>query len=156
MAEPDTETYRFTDELSPADERASVVLRRGLTPNGERLVVRSESGESIELDALALESLTWQTPEDIERIVREDGRFEADRDLATVGDGDDAVGDPFTVSNEYTRVEIAKFVVDGDEYARIVSLKLDYDIVLDPTLLSVIAAQPMETFSEFLETPYGP
>lgn len=46
-----------------ANEFAEVAVRRVLTHNGARLEIRSARlGRSIRLDALQLESLTWQKP----------------------------------------------------------------------------------------------
>ena len=52
------------DELHVANEFAEVVLRKVRTRQGERIEISSpRRGFSIELDAVALESLTWQNSE---------------------------------------------------------------------------------------------
>lgn len=50
--------------ITIANEFATVLVRRVRTRNGVRLRISSSKLESaIDLDALALESLTWQPPE---------------------------------------------------------------------------------------------
>jgi hypothetical protein len=52
------------------NEFASVCVRKVLTRNGERLEVSSPRlGYRIQLDALALEGLTWQTMETFTRFL---------------------------------------------------------------------------------------
>jgi hypothetical protein len=52
------------------NEFAAVEICRVRTRNGERLRITSRRlGSSIDLDALALESLTWQTPETFSRFL---------------------------------------------------------------------------------------
>lgn len=61
MSAPDDE--RVVGEIVVTNEFASVVVRKVLTRNGERLEIASPSnGRSVQLDALVLESLTWSDP----------------------------------------------------------------------------------------------
>jgi hypothetical protein len=51
-------------EFRIANEFASVTVRKIRTRNGERIEIESNGlGLKIQLDSLALESLTWQSPE---------------------------------------------------------------------------------------------
>ena len=51
-------------EFRIANEFASVTIRKVTTKNGERLEIASNGlGLSITIDALQLESLTWQDPD---------------------------------------------------------------------------------------------
>lgn len=51
-------------EITVANEFAEIRVRKVRTRNGERLEIASpRRGLSIQLDAIELESLTWQTPE---------------------------------------------------------------------------------------------
>lgn len=55
-----------------ANEFAEVVVRRVFTHNGVRLEISSQRlGWSIRLDALQLESLTWQTREAFSKFLEE-------------------------------------------------------------------------------------
>lgn len=52
------------EELTVVNEFTAVSIRKILTRNGERLEIESLRFDGvIRLDALALEGLTWQTPE---------------------------------------------------------------------------------------------
>jgi hypothetical protein len=57
MPIPDPEAIQIANEFS------TVWVRKVLTNNGERLEIAApRAGRAIQLDALALESLTWQDP----------------------------------------------------------------------------------------------
>ncbi|MBV9120756.1 MAG: dihydrodiol dehydrogenase [Chloroflexi bacterium] len=56
--------------MDVSNEFASVHVTKVEGRNGELLRIESSRGESsIELDAVALEALTWQTPEFFTRLV---------------------------------------------------------------------------------------
>ena len=58
------------DDLVVSNEFTSVHVRKEKTRNGERLVISSPNlGHEVRLDALELESLTWQTPETFSRLL---------------------------------------------------------------------------------------
>ncbi len=59
-------------EIEVINEFAAVRVRKVWTRNGERLEITSPRlGHVIHLDALALESLTWQTMETFTRFLEE-------------------------------------------------------------------------------------
>jgi hypothetical protein len=56
--------------ITVANEFATIVVRRVRTRNGVRLRISSPRlAAAIDLDAMALESLTWQTPETFSRFL---------------------------------------------------------------------------------------
>jgi hypothetical protein len=56
--------------LTITNEFTSVKVRKERTRNGERLrIVSSKLGHAIDLDALELESLTWQQPATFSRLL---------------------------------------------------------------------------------------
>ena len=58
------------DWLTIDNEFTSVRVRKVLTRNGERLaIVSPKLGYSIQLDALELESLSWQEPATFSRLL---------------------------------------------------------------------------------------
>lgn len=58
-------------DITIVNEFAEVHIRKVHTRNGERLSIESlRRGHSILLDAVELESLTWQTPETFSRLLR--------------------------------------------------------------------------------------
>jgi hypothetical protein len=57
-------------EITVANEFAEVRIRKVLTRNGERLEIDAfRRGFRILLDAVELESLTWQTPETFSKFL---------------------------------------------------------------------------------------
>jgi hypothetical protein len=57
-------------EIDVVNEFALVRVRKVLTGNGVRLEIESPRlGRSVRLDAIALESLTWQPPETFSRLL---------------------------------------------------------------------------------------
>lgn len=61
-----SEDQNLVDGVVVANEFATVTLRKVQTRNGERLEIRSLGhDQSVLLDAIALEALTWSTPLEI-------------------------------------------------------------------------------------------
>lgn len=119
--------------VSDADVEVRIVRVR--TGNGTR--IRLESGDaSIALDAIALESLTWQ-----------DGSQSAAPE-------DDAVRQRVRVSNEYTAVDVV--VPNHEAWIGLVSRRLGYERRLTPATLAEIARLDMADISGYLSTPFGP
>jgi hypothetical protein len=59
-----------TQEFAVTNEFADVRIRKVYTRNGERLRIESpKRGYAVELDAIELESLTWQTKEAFSRLL---------------------------------------------------------------------------------------
>ncbi|ELZ05049.1 hypothetical protein C482_02806 [Natrialba chahannaoensis JCM 10990] len=128
-----------------ADEQ-TVELEKLQTPSGERVIIRGSSAE-IRVDALALESLTWQEPsffealtgvphEEDQRVIDESGELR--------------------LSNEYTVVTIRLLEADAGPRIALASPKLGYACRLSPIELDTIAQQETGFFSDLLETPLGP
>jgi hypothetical protein len=65
-------------------------------------------------------------------------------------------GEPIEIANEFAFVRVRKVLTRNGERLEIESPKLGYSIHLDPLELESLTWQPKETFSRFLETPYGP
>lgn len=61
-----------------------------------------------------------------------------------------------TVANEFTTVRVRKIHTRNGERLEVHSPKLGFTIHLDPLELECLTWQPPETFSELLESPYGP
>jgi hypothetical protein len=59
-------------ELVISNEFATVIVRRVQTRNGTRLEIRApQSGRSVRLDALVLESLTWADVDTLGQALRD-------------------------------------------------------------------------------------
>lgn len=69
------------DWITIANEFTTVRVRKVHTRNGERLEIESPNlGFSIKLDALELESLSWQEPNSLSRLLESPYGPEADTD----------------------------------------------------------------------------
>jgi hypothetical protein len=69
----DTSHQSYSDDppITVANEFAEVRIRKVHTRNGERLEIDAfRRGYRILLDAVELESLTWQTPETFSKFLR--------------------------------------------------------------------------------------
>jgi hypothetical protein len=64
--------------------------------------------------------------------------------------------EPFDVANEFAHVKVRKVWTRNGERLEIAAPRLDYKIRLDPLELESLTWQTTETFSKFLETPFGP
>lgn len=60
------------------------------------------------------------------------------------------------IGNEFAVVHIRKIETHNGERLEIEAPRLGYRIELDPLELESLTWQPKETFSQFLEAPYGP
>lgn len=149
-----TETADRPFRLS--DGESTVVVEKVFTRTGERLEIAAPRlDRSIRLDAIALESLTWQDDEEMaERAASvPDGQDEAAAAEAASGpECEDAI----TVSNEYAMATLEKETGEDGDYLAAAAPKLGYDARLSVRELEWVTTQNHETFSEFLERPFGP
>ncbi len=68
-----------------SNEFALVNLRKIRTRNGERLEISApKSGSSIRLDAILLESLTWQKPKALSKLLEHPVKHNASDDIENV------------------------------------------------------------------------
>ncbi|WP_455359634.1 hypothetical protein [Streptomyces sp. SYSU K21746] len=81
-------------------------------------------------------------------------------DAPHAGAGPPAEGDvveaEFTVINEFTAVRISKIRTRNGHRVEIRSLRLGHHVHLDPLALESISWQSPDTFSRFLDQPFGP
>jgi hypothetical protein len=66
------------------------------------------------------------------------------------------VGDAVEVGNEFAFVRVRKLATRNGERLEIAAPKLGYVIRLDAIELESLTWQTTETFTRFLETPFGP
>jgi hypothetical protein len=136
-----------------SDEAATVTVRKVFTRMGERLEVTAEDLEaSNRLDAIALESVTWQDADDLAAQAAELPRSGGTPDATPETERTD----PITISSEFALAELTKVVDDGEERLRIRAPKLGYEIELGASELAWLATRTHETFTEWLKTPFGP
>jgi hypothetical protein len=65
-------------------------------------------------------------------------------------------GEYTDIANEFAHVRVRKVLTRNGERLEIVAPRLGYQIRLDPLELESITWQTTETFSRFLEDPFGP
>ena len=149
------------------DDVTEVSYRKIFTPAGERLEIEGPNvGFRIRLDAMALETLAWQDHEKFQQFVEEagdrtpgslDDRLEAMREASPVESLADADrSEPIKVTNEFAEAHVRHGRGPEGDLVEITAPKLGYRIVLTPTELESVTWQEPETFTEFLETPFGP
>lgn len=64
-------------------------------------------------------------------------------------------GEPIEIANEFTVVRVRKVWTRNGERLQIEAPKLGSSILLDPLELESLTWQSHDTFSAFLETPFG-
>lgn len=140
-------TGRTGDELRVETDGVAVTLRKVRTPTGERLAVHDESRGSTRLDALELESLTWQDAAFFDELV--DGAY----DYRSI---DPSPREPaeLQISNEYTVVHLS--VIDDGQAVKLTASKMGYGTRVDARVFAQLVDKPKTFFSALLETPYGP
>jgi hypothetical protein len=176
-AEPREDEHFIREGETPAieDDVAAVEFRKICTPAGERLEVESPAaGSHIRLDAIELEALTWQNAETYLEFIENAGDAAADTDLETraaavrelpreddpefgAGDRDGrARSDSISVTNEFAEARVRSVEPDAGERIEIEAPKLGHVVHLAPVELESVTWQSSETFTGFLETPFGP
>jgi hypothetical protein len=100
-----------------------------------------------------IESLAWQTPETFSNIL-ENPRELADDDWEEEIEDTETEYTEFT--NEFAFTLVRKVGTDNEARLEIISPKLGYQTYLDAPLLESLTWQSPQTFSKFLEEPYGP
>lgn len=142
-----------------SNDSASALVRRVRTGNGVRLEVYSPgAGTRVLLDALLLESLSWQSPEDMVGGLdspheRADGQREAEPSEDNPHEPHEAYTE---LSNEFALALVRIFGEGEDKRLEIHSPKLGYRVYLAAPLLETLSWQSPEKLSEALEEPYGP
>lgn len=140
-------TGRTGDELRVENDDVTVTLQKVRTPTGERLAVHDEAQGSTRLDALELESLTWQDAAFFDDLV--DGAY----DYRAIGPSPrEPAG--LQISNEYTVVRLS--VIDDGEAVELTAPKMGYGTRVDARAFTQLVDKPKTFFSALLETPYGP
>lgn len=122
-----------------------VIVSKVRTRKGARMEIEVSGDVTSRLDALALESLSWQDPKTI-----------GISDKGDVGrnDRDNGETELFGITNEFAEVEVWKLTADNSTYIQVRAPKLGYSIELDKNELVWLAEQPITTFSTFLKTSY--
>lgn len=140
---------RLHDDAGPA-----LLVEKVATRNGHRVTITSvPSGHTAQLDPLELECLTWQNSETFRRwaMATTSTTVHKPRPSVPADDG----GETIELANEFAIVRLHKVVVGRAEHLEVVARKLGARTRLDVAMLQGLAAQPPETFTALLATPFG-
>ena len=142
--------HQYTEIRSGSAEAR---VRKVHTRNGARLEVHTPGTDRrVLLDALLLESISWQTPETFAASLDPPpGEFALTEDAEV-----EAQGDYTEVGNEFATALVREVRAGDESRLEVFSPKLDYRVYLDAALLESLTRQTPETLSRFLEEPYGP
>jgi hypothetical protein len=136
------------------NESATALVRKVRTRNGVRLEIYSPKVDKrVYLDPLLIESLAWQTPETFSNILENPHEL-ADDDWEEEIEDTETEYTEFT--NEFAFTLVRKVGTGNEARLEIISPKLGYQTYLDAPLLESLTWQSPQTFSKFLEEPYGP
>ena len=137
-----------------SNESVIALVRKVRTRNGIRLEIYSpEVDKRVYLDPLLLESLAWQTPETFSDILEDPHEL---TDLEEEEGEVDEETEYTEFANEFAFTLVRKVRTRKEARLEIISPKLGYQIYLDAPLLESLTWQTPQTFSKFLEEPYGP
>lgn len=137
------------DDAGPA-----VLVEKVATRNGHRMAITSvPSGHNAQLDPLELECLTWQDAETFRRLATAAITTTVHEPGAWLPDDDG--GETLELANEFATVLLHKVLVGRTEHLDVVARKLGARTRLDVPMLQGVAAQPPETFTALLATPFG-
>lgn len=144
------------------NKRNTVTLRKMYTPNGNRLKIDStENKHAISLDAVQLESLTWQKRDELLRLHERSTSSGCTEDIRTFWENTEGA-EPESrehvakITNEYAEAYINSVFIGDRECCEIVSPKIGYGRRLTPEEFLSVAERGPEIFNRFLQTPFGP
>jgi hypothetical protein len=144
-----------SDPFQLVDDGAAVTVRKVFTRMGERLELTAETlGRSVRLDAIMLESVTWQDPDTLADRGRRIDRSDALAEPPALTEPERE--EPITVSSEFAQAAVEAVHVDGRPLLAVEAPKLGYSTRLSAPALTWLATQDHELFTEWLETPFGP
>lgn len=147
---------RETGRILVADADGTVTVRK-LVSKGERLEIESDDDDSIKLDSLLLEGLSWQTDRRVIRAHADDEGVADDDPVPETGGTPVESAPELTISNEYSHTTIRKVVTDDGEAVRIRTPGRGTSLNLGARTLRTLAAVPdTYAFSNWFETPFGP
>lgn len=147
---------RIQQQFTVTDGTESIVVRRFRSKRGERAEIECGT-EKTKLDALILESISWQrSREDLAGVLDDGDAVFADE---TTLSGGHVVEDSPTIqiSNEYTQVRLRHVRTEAGEALQVRTPSRASETNLGVSSLRAMAAQTdTVVFSVFFETPVGP
>jgi hypothetical protein len=142
------------DPVRIEGEDGVVTVQKVYTRMGERLELDAPAVESTaRLDAIALESVSWQDPADLAARAE---AVDRQRDASASPDDGDERSEPISVSSEFAQARVEGVTEEGRDKLEITAPKLGYSVRLGARELEWLSLQDHETFSAWLEQPFGP
>lgn len=160
MTDRDLSTDGSTTTLEPqfriTDESGRVTVGKFRTKRGERAEIATER-DRIRLDALILESFSWQRARD-DLAAQVEGGDLVRSDPTPLTGGEPIPDSPaFQITNEYAQVELCHVRTDVGEALRIRTPARGSEMNLGTGSLRALAGHDDTfAFSEFFKTPVGP
>ncbi|WP_280535480.1 hypothetical protein [Halopenitus sp. POP-27] len=141
------------EEFDVSSTERTVTVRKIETPKGERVEFESSAeARTLSVDALGLESLTWQSPDvfTVEPVDENDAEpLEEDADEVDCDV-------EFELMNEYAYVRVRRLQSPVRTTLEIHAPKKRERIQITPAGLEGLARRDHTVFSEYLEQPHGP
>ena len=151
-----TDTTTAGEPFRLIDGESTVIVQKLFTRTGERVELRAEAlDEAVRLDAIALESVAWQDAATMAERGASVDRGEANQ-ASDSGSIETEREEPITISSEFARARLSVVQRDGSARLAIEAPKLGYAIDLRARELEWLTCQDHETFSSWLEHPFGP
>lgn len=134
----------------------AVTVSHFRTKRGERAEIAA-GDDSVRLDALILESISWQRSRaNLAAVVADSGAVEGDEVPLTGGDPVPA-SDSIRITNEYAQVELRHVHTAAGEALQVSAPARESETNLGPPTLRALATiADTFAFSPFFETPVGP
>lgn len=127
----------------------AVAVREVETPKGERLELETSDGTGrIRLDAVALESLTWQDDDSFDRLLGTPERLEA---AIVTGYEGAATATPLTaITNEFGHVNVRELETPDGPLLELDAQNMAYAAQLNAAALAAIAGQSIDVFERLI------
>lgn len=130
-----------------------VSVSRIETPKGERLeLADADTGESIWLDAIVLESLTWQDESTFHEFCGEAPESVSSEDLAVSRGSHAGTHTELTaITNEFSHVDVRNTTADERDWIEFHGPKVGFSIRLNAPAVLTVIYQNHERFTDLLE-----
>lgn len=130
-------------------DHTAVVVSEVETPKGERLQLETEDGaERIRLDAVALESLTWQDDESFDRLLGSDNRAVAA--LVIAYENPTETTHLTQITNEFGHVNVRALDTPDGPLLELDAQNMAYSAQLNAAALAAVAGQSIDVFGTLI------
>ena len=142
--------------ITVADGDGQVQVRKLVSKRGERAEITT-GDDRITLDALLLESLSWQRSLDDLATLLDDGTPVTEDPTPITGGDPVPDSEAFQISNEYAQATLSHVRTAAGDGVRVATHARGSETTLGvPTLRAMAAHADTFAFSEFFNTPVGP